>query len=219
MICLAPGIEIASPDARTCRGKVAEYKPVRGRTALPREISIEPVDFSFGNRFGDAIESVLEDLDLSQKVGDVVVRVYQAAEKLASVTIGLKDGILPFVELAMTRACFEEAPEFHEFSETNLKQILYHEMMHVSDRLDPEFGSGFDQMSNIRSNELWNIWIDGRLDRRGVSVDKALRKEQYQALFGESNEAEKWFDWLWKKDVTVTFRELQLLSFELPWAV
>lgn len=190
-----------------------------GLTALSRTISIEPVDFEFRRQCSDIIESILEELDLSQSVGDVIIKVIEESRRLASITLDRKDGILPFIELAMTQACFENNSGWPGFSEANLKQILYHELMHVSDRLNPAFGAGANDVSNIRSNELWNVWIDGRLSRRGVLVDKPLREDQYQFLFGDSEEARKWFNWLWHREEILTFRELLLLSLELPWGV
>jgi hypothetical protein len=61
-----------------------------------------------------------------------------------------------------------------------LLPFLRHELMHVADMLDPSFGyeaflpqSGFsssrDNLVRERYRVLWNVWIDGRLHRRGLA--------------------------------------------------
>ena len=73
---------------------------------------------------------------------------------------------------------------------------LRHELMHVTDMLDPAFGyepqlpspdagPAFTTLLQERYRVLWDCWIDGRLVRRGWSPEEALEKrwEEFRKTF------------------------------------
>ncbi|MBI3694362.1 MAG: hypothetical protein HY238_05935, partial [Acidobacteria bacterium] len=77
-----------------------------------------------------------------------------------------------------------------------LQPWLRHELMHVADMLDPVFayapewpaGTSDPAAKNIlreRYRVLWDVWIDGRLERRGwlPEGDRARRFEEFVAAF------------------------------------
>jgi hypothetical protein len=75
----------------------------------------------------------------------------------------------------------------------DLLRRIRHEMMHVSDMLDVEFGYTFDRSVQVstpmeehiirdRYGVIWDIYVDGRLTRRGK--DTVLGKDDREREFG-----------------------------------
>ena len=74
-----------------------------------------------------------------------------------------------------------------------LLPLLRHELMHVSDMLEPgfgyepvlpksEFGSTYDNLVRERYKILWDTWIDGRLQRRNLQGPVSREKRLHQFL-------------------------------------
>ena len=88
-----------------------------------------------------------------------------------------------------------------------LKPLLRHELMHVSDMLDPGFGYRYEPSERIqehlvprRYQVLWDIYIDGRLERRGV--EETTSREERQREF------ERLFSFLPRRQRATAFREI-----------
>ena len=95
---------------------------------------------------------------------------------------------------------------------TSLSRLLRHELMHVSDMLDPAFayrralppsdhGPSADNVVRDRYRVLWDVTIDGRLAREGFSSPeiRALRARELAKAFpmldGRTTELfDEWFD-------------------------
>jgi hypothetical protein len=94
-----------------------------------------------------------------------------------------------------------------------LLDLLRHELLHVSDMLDPTFGyqrplprsadsPSHDNLLRDRYRVLWDVTIDGRLARAGLLSDdhvRAVRKQQFIAAFRMLGDRcqqlfEEWFD-------------------------
>ena len=89
--------------------------------------------------------------------------------------------------------------------------LLRHELLHVADMLDPDFGyeprlpspdgTAFDHARAGRYRALWDVYVDGRLVRlgRAPSTRRAERLREFRRAFpalGEGTEAtfERFFD-------------------------
>jgi hypothetical protein len=77
---------------------------------------------------------------------------------------------------------------------SNYEYILYHEFGHVADRLNPEFGYS-DQIKYSLSDaeqvmvmELWNLYIDARLQHHGLFRLDEKDGPTYSKINGKSQE-------------------------------
>lgn len=79
---------------------------------------------------------------------------------------------------------------------SDLRPWLRHELMHVADMLDPgfgyerwvpssELGPAYGNLLRDRYRVMWDVWIDGRLHRRGWLPDEAREKRlaEFMATF------------------------------------
>ena len=62
----------------------------------------------------------------------------------------------------------------YDFNRVNIEFILYHEFSHIIDRIDPDFGYS-DEKKELLTDpeklcvmELWNIYIDSRLNNHDL---------------------------------------------------
>ena len=94
-----------------------------------------------------------------------------------------------------------DSPWFVSFAEACL-----HELLHLRD--DHEHGidlSGYPQRDREALNELWNVWIDGRLNRRGLpAMSRAERRRIYRRTLSSlpsfPGRGERVFRALWRAD-------------------
>lgn len=74
------------------------------------------------------------------------------------------------------------------FSRRNFAEACLHELCHLKD--DHESGvdlSGQPEEDREALNELWNVWIDGRLNRRGLpAMSRAERRRVYARTLGSA---------------------------------
>ncbi|MBI4455292.1 MAG: hypothetical protein HY644_05265 [Acidobacteria bacterium] len=72
----------------------------------------------------------------------------------------------------------------------SLQALLRHELMHIADMLDPQFGyqamlpkseagSAYDNLIRERYRVLWDMWIDGRLSRHDW-VEGGIREKRLE---------------------------------------
>ncbi len=73
-----------------------------------------------------------------------------------------------------------------------LEPFLRHELMHISDMLDPGFGYRYEPAERIQNHlvprryqVLWDTYIDGRLERRGQeeTTSREERQREFERLF------------------------------------
>jgi hypothetical protein len=176
-----------------------------------REIAFRDVHCAWFRKFGlnVCVEQILgEQADLQQRVQQC--RVLQAsrgedagADLFDYVGAG-KTGRLPLLVVRLRPAMLLDAE--------SLTAFLRHELMHVSDMLEPRFGyrrtlpvsdygPAADTLVRDRYRTLWDVTIDGRLSRRGKSspASRALRHREFAKAFrmlGDDTDAsfEGWFD-------------------------
>jgi len=99
-------------------------------------------------------------------------------------------------------------PPLHprQFSARSFAEAALHELCHLKD--DHESGvdlSGHPERDREALNELWNVWIDGRLNRRGLpAISRAERRRVYARTLsktpGYAASGERVFRTLWLAD-------------------
>lgn len=111
----------------------------------------------------------------------------------------------PMLVLRLRPATFVESD--------GLRNLLRHELMHISDMLNPAFGyqralppsddgPSHDNILRDRYRVLWDVTIDGRLARTGLLGDdhvRAVRKQEFTNTFRMLGERcqevfDEWFD-------------------------
>ncbi|MCX4247514.1 hypothetical protein [Paraliomyxa miuraensis] len=123
-----------------------------------------------------------------------------------------------------------------EDDEKSLRSIIYHEIYHLNDRLDPGFGFDYQRDSQVEGqkdrreiNGLWDIAIERRkLDNFGIdpfvtftSGFKGLKAREavlqnFMKIFGESQVTRELFKRVWDdKNGIVTHRDLIQMAAEL----
>jgi len=93
-----------------------------------------------------------------------------------------------------------------QFSARSFAEAALHELCHLKD--DHESGvdlSGHPERDREALNELWNVWIDGRLNRRGLpAISRAERRRVYARTLattpGYDAAGERVFRTLWRAD-------------------
>jgi hypothetical protein len=100
----------------------------------------------------------------------------------------------------------------HFASSERLQRLLNHELTHLSDLLDPEFGfhresraaglgTALSRLVRERYRILWDLSIDGRCHRRGMPTTATLahRRAEFDGAFSFLPESERdaWFQQLW----------------------
>ncbi|MAG14604.1 MAG: hypothetical protein CL874_01800 [Dehalococcoidales bacterium] len=97
-----------------------------------------------------------------------------------------------------------------------LEPFLRHELMHISDMLDPGFGYRDELLDQVqerlvprRYQVLWDTYIDGRLERRGQGgiTNREERQREFEQLFSFLPRRQRMavFQWLWSaQDITHT---------------
>ena len=80
-------------------------------------------------------------------------------------------------------------PQLYQFS--NYEYILYHELGHVADRLNPKFGysdvikSSLSDMEQYGLMEVWNLYIDARLHYHNLFRLDEQEKPTYSMINGK----------------------------------
>lgn len=93
-----------------------------------------------------------------------------------------------------------------QFSRRSFAEACLHELCHLKD--DHESGvdlSGHPDRDREALNELWNVWIDGRLNRRGLpAMSRAERRRVFARTLehnpGYAGKGERVFRALWRAD-------------------
>ncbi|HEU5310466.1 MAG TPA: hypothetical protein VFV24_03335 [Candidatus Eisenbacteria bacterium] len=96
--------------------------------------------------------------------------------------------------------------EPRHFSARSFAEGCLHELCHLKD--DHESGvdlSGHPERDREALNELWNVWIDGRLNRRGFpAISRAERRRVFERTLGRAPRygavGERIFRALWRAD-------------------
>lgn len=92
------------------------------------------------------------------------------------------------------------------FSRISFAEACLHEFLHLRDDHDAGVDlSGHSEADREGLNELWNVWIDGRLNRRGLpAMSRAERRRIYRRTLGAlarfASHGDRVFQALWTAD-------------------
>lgn len=154
------------------------------------------------------LSALIEYPVIDEHVGEIVIRAVYAEEKeeanLAKRKIEDKErGELAVVNLQITSVHFSDREE--------LKRFLRHELMHVTDMLDPLFCYDSNPLGVTPSEEciiknhyslIWDMHIDARLVRseRLISEAKDKRRSEFDLMYRSLPEDERIsiFEGLWQ---------------------
>ena len=97
-------------------------------------------------------------------------------QKIQALTVANDDSEIVNPRISFNHETLEAilyvVPQLYQFS--NYEYILYHELGHVADRLNPKFGysdvikSSLSDMEQYGLMEVWNLYIDARLHHYGL---------------------------------------------------
>ena len=180
----------------------------------------EPESFACRDRAEAALREVAHGLGLSRKIGHVTIRVRPRAggdeaivawrEGRRRVSLRLEIDLGNFLTANGRRALARsglgpaDLPR-RRYSDRAARATFLHELSHVADALR----HGIDSSEVPRGrwapfNEVWNVWIDGRLKRRGQPG--LLKRERWAAFRhtfghrGRSSGPRRVFDRLWRAE-------------------
>lgn len=98
-----------------------------------------------------------------------------------------------------------------------IRKVMRHELMHVSDMMDERFGYKDESLHpspmeeriiNNKYRLFWDMYIDGRLERDGKETvaSKEERKKEFDSFFGKipKDTRDKMFDKIWCEEVPIT---------------
>lgn len=180
----------------------------------------EPEDFACRDRAEAALRDVARDLGLARRIAHVTLRVrprIATDEAIVAwregrlVSLRLETDLGNFLTARGRRALCKsglgpcDLPR-RRYSDRTVRGTFLHELSHVADALR----HGIDSNDVPRGrwapfNEVWNVWIDGRLARRG---EPALTKRERWHTFRHTFDARgrtrvgsrRVFDRLWRAE-------------------
>ena len=190
-------------------------------------IVFEPADFAYRVRAERALKEVARGLGLTRRLGRVIVRVRPAIatdEAMALWHEGRRVALRLDLDLgnfltargrrALSKSSYTpaDAPR-HRYSDRTARTAFLHELSHVADALRHGIDSNDVPRGRWASfNEAWNVWIDGRLTRRGEpALTKGQRWAAFDHTFGRRGRPRVWsrlvFNRLWRAE-TLSQRDL-----------
>jgi len=186
-------------------------------------VHFTPIDFTYRRRAEACLDDVVRQLGLTRRLARVHVRVLPDAVGDAArvawverprlevrLVTDLGNFLTPHGRFAVARLPAGAKPSGNRFSARAARALFRHELSHVADGV--RFGIDSSGLSPARwgpFNEAWNVWIDGRLWRRGTpALHPAERWREFRATFPGARRrglagarSRAVFDRLWRADV------------------
>ena len=183
-------------------------------------IRFEPAGFVYRERAERALREVAHGLGLARRLGRVLVHVRPSIATDDAVVVwreGRRVALKIDIDLgnfltARGRRALANSGLGHldvpkrRYSDRTARATFLHELSHVADALR----HGIDSNDVPRGrwapfNEAWNVWIDGRLARRGEpALTKRQRWAAFDHTFGRRGRPRVWsrlvFDRLWRAE-------------------
>jgi hypothetical protein len=180
----------------------------------------EPAGFVYRTRAERALREVAHGLGLGRRLGRVIVCVrpsIAADDAVVAWREGRRVALRLDIDLgnfltARGRRALANSGLGHldvparRYSDRTARATFLHELSHVADALK----HGIDSNDVPRGrwapfNEAWNVWIDGRLTRRGEpALSKGERWAAFHTTFGRRGRPRVWsrlvFDRLWRAE-------------------
>jgi len=145
------------------------------------KICLSNPGYYYAGAICSSINSVLQNHPLGTDIltPEVLDELIVKIDLKSGANIGIDCKQYPRVTLHVDSAKYEQKKRFNE----ELFRIhSYHEFTHLIDRLNRHFGLGLSENPLPNEMGLWNIYIDGRLWRRGIKVKSF--EDYEQVLFG-----------------------------------
>jgi hypothetical protein len=199
----------------------------------------QPSDFGLRNQADEVIRRSLRDLGLESVVQDLRVHVDLTNRddhayiewnthdhRAARLSFAVGNFVTPARRRAWARTWGRRAgpPPIapQQFSRRSFAEACLHELFHLKD--DHESGvdlTGAPAAEREALNELWNVWIDGRLNRRGLpAMTRGERRRVFARTLagcpGYRARGERIFQALWNAD-HLGPRELRAYLAELRY--
>lgn len=187
----------------------------------------EPTDFAGRERAELALREIARDLGLTRRLARVIVRVRPSITTDEAI-VAWREGRQVSLQLSVDLGNFLTVKGRRDlarsgigpgdlpprrYSDRTARTTFLHELSHVADALR----HGIDSNDVPRGrwapfNEAWNVWIDGRLSRRGVpALSKRERWAAFRHTFARRGRPRLWsrlvFDRLWRAE-TLSQRDL-----------
>jgi len=203
---------------------MASTRQPASRTPRPAvRIRWQPADFPLRNQADEVIRRVLRELGLESVVQDLRVHIdLSNRDDHAYIEWNTHDhraarlsfAVGNFVTRARRRAWARTwgrragpppiAPQ--QFSRRSFAEACLHELFHLKDDHDSGVDlTGAPVAEREALNELWNVWIDGRLNRRGLpAMTRGERRRVYARTLsgtpGYRKRGDRIFQALWNAD-------------------
>lgn len=192
-------------------------------------VRFTPTDFAYRRRAEACLLDVALQLGLAPRLARVHVRVQPSASRDAArvawverprlevrIVTDLGNFLTPEGRVALARRPSDRPLPPQRFSPRATRALFRHELSHVADGL--RYGIDSRALAPARwgaFNEAWNVWIDGRLWRRGTpALHPAERWREFRATFPGARRrgragarSRAVFDRLWRAEV-LTQRDL-----------
>lgn len=129
----------------------------------------------------DIIEKVIKEHpfyeSIDKKINRLIIR--KCSNNTENIDINLENGDVTLCVFEMT------------FLKTNYNYILYHEIGHIADILNPEFKysiikkESLDNLVKLKLTEIWNVYIDARLNDKNLFDLGADNENVYARINGK----------------------------------
>ena len=201
---------------------------------IDREIHVEvwPHDFRIAEGLKSAIGEVLEELDFKYTYLTVVDVQIDELSYEGKARHMWRDRWRGWCHLILDMGTFLSNPVLVSssgwtvweiprdlFSKERLMKFLYHEFTKIRDEMNPDFGYPWTEEMKARDlvHAVWDVWVDGRLDRFGypVLMSKGDRLRRFLQKFKESKETIDAFQRLWYGDF-FDYKSIRDIALSLP---
>jgi hypothetical protein len=166
------------------------------------KISVAPAKFALVKYDADEIAEVTA--DLARRIGlsnpiRVVVDETTPMARMASAIDGTSSDAL--VTIHVESGALEDTKHFTNFNRHHAEVSLGRMLLRSHDRLRPDFADAPDDDSlTLRQEAAWNTYVNGRLERLGVEINRQRWKYNHRNRFGFTDESDAEFDRLWSAD-------------------
>lgn len=172
------------------------------RSGLTSKVTVAPAEFKLVKY--DAGEIAEVTADLAERIGlanpiRVVVDETTPMARMASTIDGSSSDAL--VTIHVESGALEDTKHFTNFNRHHAEVSLGRMLLRCHDRQRPDFADAPDDDSlSLRQEAAWNTYVNGRLERLGVEVNRSRWKYNHRNRFGFTDASDAEFDRLWAAD-------------------
>ncbi len=166
------------------------------------KVDVAPEEFKLVKY--DAAEIAEVAADLAARIGlanpiRIVVDETTPMARMASTIDGTSSDAL--VTIHAESGALEDTKNFTNFNRHHAELSLGRMLLRSHDRLRPDFAEAPDDDSlSLRQEAAWNTYVNGRLERLGVKVNRQRWKYNHRNRFGFTDDSDAEFERLWAAD-------------------